>query len=48
MKTLFVNSEVKNPGKTTAVITKIDHRTITLGECPLGGNELAKDLWERL
>lgn len=43
VKTLFVTSEIKNLGKTTAVITRIDHRIMTLGECKLGGNELGID-----
>ena len=43
VKTLFVTSEIKNLGKTTAVITRVDHRTTILGECKLGGNELGVD-----
>ena len=43
VKTLFVTSEIKNLGKTTAVITRIDHRITNLGECKLGGDEFGMD-----
>ncbi len=36
VKDLFVTSEIKNVGKTSAVITKIDHKIINLGDCQLG------------
>ena len=36
VKTLFVGSEIKNLGKTPAVITKVDHEIISFGECELG------------
>ena len=34
--TLFVTSEIKNLGKTPAIINKVDHEIMSFGECELG------------
>lgn len=36
VRTLFVTSEIKNLGKTAAIINKVDHEVIPIGECELG------------
>jgi hypothetical protein len=36
VKMLFVTSEIKNIGKTSAIITKIDHKIKYIGPCELG------------
>jgi hypothetical protein len=36
VKMLFVTSEIKNIGKTSAIITKIDHKIKYIGQCELG------------
>lgn len=36
VRTLFVTSEIKNLGKTPAIINKVDHEIMSFGECELG------------
>jgi hypothetical protein len=36
VRTLFVTSEIKNLGKTPAIINKVDHEVTPFGECELG------------
>src|ERR1041384_582455 len=36
VRTLFVTSEIKNLGKTPAIITKVDHEVRRFSECELG------------
>jgi hypothetical protein len=36
VRTLFVTSEIKNLGKTAAIINKVDHEIMSFGECELG------------
>jgi len=43
LKSLVVTSEIKNLGKTTAVITRVDHRITSLGECKLGKDMFVPD-----